>query len=185
MPDQKTAPTARYSPLDDLLTPEDHVHYIFNPKAVWEWQANEGACDACRALHGKRYRYPDIPLRPHPNCKCKARLVEGDSAHGKKKRILAIGWLEGFEGHAWEHFDAGKNIAIEFKNVGAHLAGVNVLFSERMEHAPKKGKTTGILFQSKPVKLTFTATKDGIITWDIFLTISGGDNTIIQYTITD
>lgn len=45
----------------------------------YEWKAEPGACDVCRAMDGTIYESAnDIPDRPHPNCKCWIDVLEKD-----------------------------------------------------------------------------------------------------------
>ena len=44
-----------------------------------EWNAEPGACDACKKLDGKIYKSAaDIPDKPHPNCKCWIKIAKKD-----------------------------------------------------------------------------------------------------------
>lgn len=45
----------------------------------YEWKAEPGACEVCRAMDGTIYESAnDIPDRPHPNCKCWIDVLEKD-----------------------------------------------------------------------------------------------------------
>lgn len=65
-------------PLDELPDRifEDSVDYIF------EWVSEPDSCEECRKLDGTRYkRFEDIPEIPHPNCKCRLKIIAPRKGH--------------------------------------------------------------------------------------------------------
>lgn len=52
---------------------------VTKENAEYEWKAEPGACEVCRAMDGTIYESAnDIPDRPHPNCKCWIDVLEKD-----------------------------------------------------------------------------------------------------------
>lgn len=46
---------------------------------LYEWVAENEACEVCKAMNGKIYNSAnDIPDKPHPNCKCHIEIIEKD-----------------------------------------------------------------------------------------------------------
>ena len=61
-----------FMPLDEV--PDS----IFNnsQEYIFEWVSESDSCEKCRRLDGRRYkRFEDIPEIPHPNCKCRLKLI--------------------------------------------------------------------------------------------------------------
>lgn len=61
-----------FMPLDEV--PDS----IFNnsEEYIFEWVSEPDSCEKCRQLDGRRYkRFEDIPEIPHPNCKCRLKLI--------------------------------------------------------------------------------------------------------------
>ena len=48
-----------------------------NESAKYQWKTEDGACEECKSLDGKKYASKkDIPAQPHPNCKCKVEKIK-------------------------------------------------------------------------------------------------------------
>ena len=48
-----------------------------NKSAKYQWKTEDGACEECKSLDGKKYASKkDIPAQPHPNCKCKVEKIK-------------------------------------------------------------------------------------------------------------
>lgn len=46
-------------------------------KYFWEAENSENTCDKCKELDGQVFEFEDeVPERPHPNCKCKVKVIE-------------------------------------------------------------------------------------------------------------
>ena len=47
-------------------------------KYVWKSENSSKTCEICRTLNGQEFDfYDEVPQRPHPNCKCFVKVVEG------------------------------------------------------------------------------------------------------------
>ena len=78
---------------------------------------DKNACSRCQAMRGRRFL--DKPGPVHPNCACEIRRVEQKVAQQEgKPRVVAFGYLQGYEDTAFENFSAGQKIAITFRNLG-------------------------------------------------------------------
>ena len=46
----------------------------------------EHTCEECRKLDGREFDfYDEVPERPHPNCKCRVEIVEGEIESNTEK----------------------------------------------------------------------------------------------------
>ncbi|MBE7713367.1 MAG: hypothetical protein E7Z87_06455 [Cyanobacteria bacterium SIG26] len=56
---------------------------MYNYNYIWKSENSSNTCEVCRALNGREFDfYDEVPQRPHPNCRCKVKIVEGQ---GRKK----------------------------------------------------------------------------------------------------
>ena len=60
---------------------------------ILKWETEQNACKKCQALDGNEYHiYDDIPPKPHPNCKCKVKIVKNEISENEDKSFVE-GWL--------------------------------------------------------------------------------------------
>ena len=55
-----------------------------NKKYIWISEIGENTCDECKSLDGKIFSGDNIPLRPHPNCKCQVEEQESKESENIK-----------------------------------------------------------------------------------------------------
>ena len=62
---------------------------------ILKWETEQNACKKCQALNGNEYHiYDDIPPKPHPNCKCKIKIVKNEiSENVKEDKSFVESWL--------------------------------------------------------------------------------------------
>ena len=52
---------------------------MYNYNYIWKSENSSNTCEVCRALNGREFDfYDEVPQRPHPNCKCKVGILEGN-----------------------------------------------------------------------------------------------------------
>ena len=56
---------------------------------ILKWETEPNACKKCQALDGNEYHiYDDIPPKPHPNCKCKIKIVKNEISENEDKSFI-------------------------------------------------------------------------------------------------
>ena len=59
---------------------------VGDSRYVWRSENSANTCEVCKALNGREFDFYDkVPQRPHPNCKCKVKIVQGQDVKNDKK----------------------------------------------------------------------------------------------------
>jgi len=140
----------------------------------WEIVPKLKACDKCQEIRGLLFKEKPEPV--HPNCRCEIRQAPIGNVNINKV-VLAEGQLQGFEGHAFEPFKAGRSIKIEFRNAGPSAARATV-------RANGEWKTTQFMKKYETSELPFDD-KSGMmmVNWRVHLFYEGLDGGILTYSI--
>ncbi|WP_285908071.1 hypothetical protein [Pseudodesulfovibrio pelocollis] len=133
----------------------------------WTFHPKPNACDRCKAMSA--WKFPQLPQRPHPNCKCEIRK------HPIGVNIMGL--LKGYEAHDTHSFSAGQKITVEVRNIGAFAAGANIQADN------DEWKQTGTIIPGRSATVVFTKFGEIPLPWRIHIVYKAGDNSTLLYFI--
>ncbi|AGW12344.1 hypothetical protein DGI_0427 [Megalodesulfovibrio gigas DSM 1382 = ATCC 19364] len=180
------------------MTELDRQQYEKSPLSRWVWRASPNACLACQALDGRKFLYPDVPARPHPNCRCTVEVQKcqlptfqnnkefgatdapkNDASAEDMSRHIAYqsaGVFSGYDDGVREQFLGGQKIFVTVKNLGPFLGGVTIKTN-------LGGDTMAPLSVGQQRTIGFSHFGEAPLMWNVLILVAVGDNSSYFYMI--